>query len=470
MNYIFILTIRKHLTIHEKYINSVVRVVLMLNNLLKYDKLIEKLLIFSLLLSFLDSYQLLKVPLSWMGAVFLFIIFVALSLIEKIKIPNLAIICTMIALLPTIFNFSIIGDIVDGFLYTSLRVFSFITFLFITFIVSRSNFKYLLISALQKTFVIIAIFSLYTYFAQIFNFYEPIRNRPGTGVLGFDAQVVFWSSDSHRLIGTFREPLFLVSILFPVFLTLHKKKSQYFYFYILSGILFGLTKSQLALILVLAFFFVQLLMKHMNLKVLSFTVVFLIFFITPIKECDISPSNFECPQISNNETNEPIFEAETFQASSPNDFKSENKERIDTLTFASKYLYNNTGFGFQSTNKIYSEYLRKNVNNEMYLTNRTLPNYLKIQYLSKSFGTGRYFLTYENVNIQNNFLFNFFSIGSTYIIFIFLLLIYLSYQNLNYFLYVTLLVISISLSSVEDLIPVFAVCFGLLFTMEPYED
>ena len=158
----------------------------MLNNLLKYDKLIEKLLIFSLLLSFLDSYQLLKVPLSWMGAVLLFIIFVALSLIEKIKIPNLAIICTMIALLPTIFNFSIIGDIVDGFLYTSLRVFSFITFLFITFIVSRSNFKYLLISALQKTFVIIAIFSLYTYFAQIFNFYEPIRNRPGTGILGFD--------------------------------------------------------------------------------------------------------------------------------------------------------------------------------------------------------------------------------------------------------------------------------------------
>ena len=54
----------------------------------------------------------------------------------------------------------------------------------------------------------------------------------------------------------------------------------------------------------------------------------------------------------------------------------------------------------------------------MYLVNRTLPEYLKVKYLSKSFGTGRYFLTYENINIQNNFLFNLFSIGMIYLVFI----------------------------------------------------
>ena len=35
-------------------------------------------------------------------------------------------------------------------------------------------------------------------------------------------------------------------------------------------------------------------------------------------------------------------------------------------------------------------------------------NILKTQYLSDAFGTGRYFLTYEVINIQNNLLFNFF--------------------------------------------------------------
>ena len=48
------------------------------------------------------------------------------------------------------------------------------------------------------------------------------------------------------------------------------------------------------------------------------------------------------------------------------------------------------------------------VNHEMYLTNRTLPKYLNVRYLSESFGTGRYFLTYENINLQNN-LFNLFN-------------------------------------------------------------
>ena len=60
----------------------------------------------------------------------------------------------------------------------------------------------------------------------------------------------------------------------------------------------------------------------------------------------------------------------------------------------------------------------------MYLVNRTLPEYLNVKYLSKSFGTGRYFLTYENINIQNNFIFNLFSIGMIYLVFIILFLIY----------------------------------------------
>ena len=111
----------------------------------------------------------------------------------------------------------------------------------------------------------------------------------------------------------------------------------------------------------------------------------------------------------------------------------------------------------------------KNINQEMYLVNRTLPEYLKVKFLSKSFGTGRYFLTYENINIQNNFLFNIFSIGMIYVVFIMLFLIYFFYKDFDQGLKYFLLLVSISLASFEDLLPIFGLCLGLMFTMDRNE-
>ena len=102
----------------------------------------------------------------------------------------------------------------------------------------------------------------------------------------------------------------------------------------------------------------------------------------------------------------------------------------------------------------------------MYLTNRTLPKYLKIQYLSDTFGTGRYFLTYEVINIQNNLLFNFFSIGMFYFILIATVIIYYFKKSLLHGLRVLIAIISISLGSVEDLLPLYGLYLSLMFTMD----
>ena len=102
----------------------------------------------------------------------------------------------------------------------------------------------------------------------------------------------------------------------------------------------------------------------------------------------------------------------------------------------------------------------------MYLTNRTLPKYLKVQYLSDSFGTGRYFLTYEIVNIQNNFLFNFFSIGMFYLILNIVVIIFSFQKNYSHGFKVLLILISIGLGSMEDLLPLFGLYLSLMFTME----
>ena len=91
---------------------------------------------------------------------------------------------------------------------------------------------------------------------------------------------------------------------------------------------------------------------------------------------------------------------------------------------------------------------------------------IRDRYLSDSFGTGRYFLTYEIVNIQNNFLFNFFSIGMFYLILNMLVIIFSFQKNFSHGLKVFLLLISIGLGSMEDLLPLFGLYLSLMFTME----
>ena len=147
----------------------------------------------------------------------------------------------------------------------------------------------------------------------------------------------------------------------------------------------------------------------------------------------------------------------------------EDSERSDIISFTLDFISLNSGFGFNNTNEIYTKHLSKNINHEMYLVNRTSPEYLKVKYLSKSFGTGRYFLTYENINIQNNLLFNTFSIGLIYLVFIMLFLIYFFYKDFDQGLKYLLLVVSISLASFEDLLPIFGLCIGLMFTMDRNE-
>ena len=95
---------------------------------------------------------------------------------------------------------------------------------------------------------------------------------------------------------------------------------------------------------------------------------------------------------------------------------------------------------------------------------------MNIQYLAKSFGTGRYFLLYEDINLQNNFLFNFFSIGPLYGILLFLFILGFLNYDLKNGLKILLVLITISLASFEDLLPVYGLYLGLMFKMERHED
>ena len=128
---------------------------------------------------------------------------------------------------------------------------------------------------MKSAFLFITYFSLYVFIAQIFNFFEPFRNRPGTGIFGFDEQTNFWIYGSHRLVGSFREPIFLVSILFPVFVILHLKTNISKLNYALFAILFGLTKSEMVFLLVICLTLVDIIIRNINIKNFIFIMIFI---------------------------------------------------------------------------------------------------------------------------------------------------------------------------------------------------
>ena len=444
----------------------------MIKNLIRYEKIIEILFFLSLTLVFLDSYEFMEFPLTWLGNFLLVGICIFIFIKERMRTNLLLLLVIFTTLLPTIFNLFTFDFISSEIIYTITRVASYLGFIITFFVISKSQFKNIIFKNLTNVFYLVIALSIYTYFAQLFNFYEPYRNRPGTGILGFDIQTNFWITDSHRMMGTFREPVFLVSILFPSFLVIHYKSINTTFFYFLSAVLFGLTKSELSLILLLAFLFVEIILtKKLNLKVLIFAIVFFLGFFIPINECDISPQNYECPQNNDIETTNDSYDEDLEnQLTSPKDFEFQNRERLDSVEFFTDFLSENTGYGFQSTNQIYTSYLAKEVNNEMYLTNRTLPEYLNVRYLSGSFGTGRYFLTYENINLQNNFMFNLFSIGMIYLIILFCIILFSLQNNLQNGIKITFILFSVAIASIEDLLPIYGLYLSLMFTMDQNED
>ena len=444
----------------------------MIKNLIRYEKIIEILFFLSLTLVFLDSYEFMEFPLTWLGNFLIVGICIFIFIKERMRTNLLLLLVIFTTMLPTIFNLFTFDFISSEIIYTITRVASYLGFIITFFVISKSQFKNIIFKNLTNVFYLVIALSIYTYFAQLFNFYEPYRNRPGTGILGFDIQTNFWITDSHRMMGTFREPVFLVSILFPSFLVIHYKSINTTFFYFLSAVLFGLTKSELSLILLLAFLFVEIILtKKLNLKVLIFAIVFFLGFFIPINECDISPQNYECPQNNDIETTNDSYDEDLEnQLTSPKDFEFQNRERLDSVEFFVDFLSENSGYGFQSTNQVYTNYLAKEVNDEMYITNRTLPKYLNVRYLSESFGTGRYFLTYENINLQNNFMFNLFSIGMIYLIILFCIILFSLQNNLQNGIKITFILFSVAIASIEDLLPIYGLYLSLMFTMDQNED
>ena len=114
-----------------------------------------------------------------------------------------------------------------------------------------------------------------------------------------------------------------------------------------------------------------------------------------IQECKINPTSNECLEISVEESIDLIsFE----DIGTITELDSDRKNIIDFLSSRDMNFF---GQGFNSIVQNYQQYLTKEINEEMYLTNRVLPNYLDKRYQYENFGTGNYSSNFYKPNTQS---------------------------------------------------------------------
>ena len=430
------------------------------------NEIVNILLVLSIFFYGLDSYSIFNVPFSWIGLALIFTIAVAKDL--KILLNLNLYFLVALFLIPTLFAIIPIG-LSEINMNLFLRVLNIISFLVVFqfslnyFSTTRgSNFMHLL----QKLILIFSLFAIYTYFAQIFDLPEFTRNRSNTGLLGDSLQTTFWQYEPHRAMGSFREPVLLSSVLLPlyiVYLFTIEKPDRFTFF--ITSLAIGLTRSDLVRVYCVLFLFLLMVDYLKNKKIHSamLPILLILFFsLIGVRECDLNSQSRDCLN-SNIESSE--IEAVVF-----NDIDetiklgSDRSDVIDYFIFSLNSLVPqsiaNTKIGF-------SNYLSNELNNEMYLTNRTLPRFLLLRYEAKNFGSGNYSLLEYSPNVQNLFINYSLSLGASFIALLFLLIcnFWISEdKNLNFYSFL-LFVFFFFLTPVEELNAFSALIIGVGFNM-----
>ena len=109
----------------------------------------------SIILIFLDSYQVFNIPLSWIGNGLILTIFLCIGIIEKVKTNQVIAVITITALLPTLIN--LFGKDYD-LQYLILRVFSFLTFVLVMNVIIKTKRLSSILISLEKAYIFIGCF------------------------------------------------------------------------------------------------------------------------------------------------------------------------------------------------------------------------------------------------------------------------------------------------------------------------
>lgn len=395
-------------------------------------KVLSIFLIITISFIFLDAYVFFSIPIAWIGQLLLFLL--ALTKFNIFKDTfNTSIFATIILLVtvPQIYVTFFTNNPNQDITYTMLRYFNIVSFLVVfafTINVSSKN-KSLNDEILRKLKNFCFIFSLmviYIFIAQIYDLYEPFRNRSNTNLFGESSQSTFWLSQPHRAMGTFREPSFLVTFFYPlVLLVTNSFKKSNVLFGVITGMALGLTRSDYVRFFSIVVLFLVIYLtykdKKVNLNYIALLTSVLFFSTFGVLECNLNPNSIDCSNFqedveSINRSGKLKIKSNT--ASSVVDIGS---ERIDVINYFVNSLGNLTPEGLNSVNQGFQTFESVDINNEMYLTNRSSPEYLLTRYSTQNFGTGNYSVLKYEINVQNIIVFYTKSFGAIFIALVFIL-------------------------------------------------
>ena len=430
------------------------------------------------LLIFLEAYQIFSIPLSWIGLSLIFLysfnfknIFTTNPLLKVLLIGFIILIIidlSFIASNPHLLNIQ----------YFVLRMFNIISFV-VLFILFKNNdvIQDLQLDTKIKNFIIIfSVLSIYIYFAQIFDLFEPLRNRSNTSVYSNSLQTTFWPEASHRALGTFREPSYLVSYFLPlIYLRIKSLNKLSFTTLVLCSTIIGLAKSDFSLVFCSFLLLIEIIefisRKKIDYQIIIFSIIVISFSQINIVECNLNPDSKDCLNYFEEKEEANIFNDDIVFNDS-NNFTEEydslidfDNERFAIYRFVLDSFDNIDHKGVLYANIVFQEYSSKLTQIEMYLTNRTQPNYLLNNYPTQNFGTGRYSLIRYPINLQNKLVFYYVSYGPLVLVVIILLLLNLikNYKNNFQFKYFIVMILFLILSPIEELNSYFGFILGYAF-------
>ena len=430
------------------------------------------------LLIFLEAYQIFSIPLSWIGLSLIFLysfnfknIFTTNPLLKVLLIGFIILIIidlSFIASNPHLLNIQ----------YFVLRMFNIISFV-VLFILFKNNdvIQDLQLDTKIKNFIIIfSVLSIYIYFAQIFDLFEPLRNRSNTSIYSNSLQTTFWPEASHRALGTFREPSYLVSYFLPlIYLRIKSLNKLSFTTLILCSAIIGLAKSDFSLVFCAFLLLIEIIefitRKKIDYQIIIFSIIVISFSQINIVECNLNPDSKDCLNYFEEKEEANIFNDDIVFNDS-NNFTEEydslidfDNERFAIYRFVLDSFDNIDHKGVLYANIVFQEYSSKLTQIEMYLTNRTQPNYLLDNFPTQNFGTGRYSLIRYPINLQNKLVFYYVSYGPLVLITIILLLLNLikNYNNNFQFKYFIVIILFLILSPIEELNSYFGFILGYAF-------
>lgn len=271
---------------------------------MKIDKnnIYVNIIFISIFLIFLDAYEVFSVPISWIGLSLLLIP----ALLEGKAISNsgnikIIYIFSILISIPQIV-FLVNNEINSSYnLYIFLRylnIFSFIfLFYFSLYFFNTKNIN-LAMLGINRFIIFFSVITIYIFVAQIFDLYEPFRNRANTDIAEM-TQATFWLSQPHRAMSTFREPVIFVTFFFPlVLIYLKYNNNKNYLIAVMSGFALGLSKSDLLRVIGLLIVF-YLLLNYLSTKEIKISFVFLILSMftsstVGLLECNLNPNSIEC--------------------------------------------------------------------------------------------------------------------------------------------------------------------------------